>query len=134
MVKLQYQILEYLYESNGAFFIDTANHFIQLGETPSDSTDMIEMLIQHRYITASSKIKIHAAFLRLSPLGKEKFLEYQETLNFPAHLQQQNSDPKPAGYSPNKTRWYKEPIVLQWLSIVAAVIVPIAILVVEIFF
>lgn len=76
MKNLQYQILEYLYSSNGAFFIDTANHFISSGENPSDVSDMIRLLIDQKHITASAKDTL-AAYLKLSPSGKAKLFEYQ---------------------------------------------------------
>lgn len=76
MKNLQHQILEYLYSSNGAFFIDAANHFISSGENPSDVSDMIRLLIDQKHLTASA-MDVHVAYLKLSPSGKAKFFEYQ---------------------------------------------------------
>lgn len=78
MKNLQHQILEYLYSSDGAFFIDTANHFISSGENPSDVSDMIRLLIDQKHLTASA-MDVHAAYLKLSPSGKAKLFEYQST-------------------------------------------------------
>lgn len=78
MKNLQCQILEYLYKANGAFFIDTANHFISLGENPSDVSDMIRLSLDQKHLAASAK-DVHAAYLKLSPSGKAKLFEYQST-------------------------------------------------------
>lgn len=39
----------------------------------------------------------------------------------------QNDCPSTSSKSPTKTRWYKDPVALQWLAIIVAIIIPIAI-------
>ena len=133
MKNLQHQILEYLYKSNGAFFTDTANHFISLGESPSDVSDMIKLLLEQKHLTTRSR-EVHTAYLNVSPLGKTKLFEYQEQLDLSARLQRKEEQPVASYEPPNKVLWYKDPIALQWLAIIIAIVIPIAILAAEAFF